>query len=181
MARRESISPEQRDLAALSALPLLLNHAFFIQSQQIACYLSQDNEFNCMPFIEAVLTAKKNCFLPVLSEQKKQALQFAAYHPNTRLCLNRYNILEPEDKTFIAHEQLDLVLVPLVGFDLKGGRLGMGGGYYDRTFAFLNHHKTKKPRLIGLAYECQYVPDIPIEQHDVPLQAVITEKKWYNF
>jgi 5-formyltetrahydrofolate cyclo-ligase len=179
--RRRSISSLQRDSAASAALRLLMDHPLFISSQQIACYLAQDNEFDCEPFITAISAAQKKCFLPILSEQKNQGLTFAAYSPNDPLSLNRYNILEPKNKTIIPCSALDLVFLPLVGFDLQGRRLGMGGGYYDRTFAFLNKEKTHKPYLIGLAYECQYVPEIPEEDHDVLLDAVLTEERMYTF
>jgi 5-formyltetrahydrofolate cyclo-ligase len=175
------VTPVQRMSAALAALQSWMEGPLFLTNQQIACYFAQDNEFDCTPFIKAVWGAKKQCFLPVLSDQETKTLTFAAYHPNDVLCLNRYNILEPENKTIFPIEALDLVFVPLVGFDLQGNRLGMGGGYYDRTFAHGHKKIINKPYLIGLAYECQYVPMLPLEPHDVLLDAVLTEKKLYTF
>lgn len=150
-------------------------------SQTIACYFAQDNEFDCTPIIEFIWAAKKNCFLPVLSDEAEKTLFFAAYHTPDQLCVNRFNILEPENKVMFPIEKLDIVFTPLVGFDLQGNRLGMGGGYYDRTFAHRRENETDKPYLIGLAYECQYLPDIPEESFDVALDAVLTEKKMYMF
>ena len=76
--------------------------------------------------------------------------------------------------------ELDLILAPLVGFDTHGNRLGMGGGYYDRTFAYLKHRlHWQKPRLIGLAYELQRVADLANHAWDVPLQSVVTEQHIY--
>jgi 5-formyltetrahydrofolate cyclo-ligase len=70
------------------------------------------------------------------------------------------------------------VLLPLVAFDPQGGRLGMGGGYYDRTFAFLNGQKGgQKPKLIGLAHHFQQIPKLPIESWDVPLNAIVTDEQ----
>jgi 5-formyltetrahydrofolate cyclo-ligase len=179
--KRNMMTSGERTIAAHSALHLLVNDSLFLTSQRIACYFAQDNEFDCSPIIESIWQAKKNCFLPVLSDQHNQGLTFAAYHPNDTLCLNRYNIQEPKDKAILPAEELDLVFVPLVGFDLQGNRLGMGGGYYDRTFAHLQKKNIKKPYLMGLAFECQYVAEIPEESYDIPLDAVLTEKKLYTF
>lgn len=158
---------------------MFLNHPLFYKNQNIACYLARENEFDCKPIIEAIWQAKKNCFLPVLLEQ---GLSFVSYQQGDPLYLNRYQILEPEpyEEKIIPSEELDLVFVPLVGFDLQGGRLGMGGGYYDRTFSFLKE-KTNKPYLVGLAYERQALLRIPTEKHDVILNAVLTEKQLYEF
>jgi 5-formyltetrahydrofolate cyclo-ligase len=153
----------------------------FLASQNIACYFAQDNEFDCGPMMEAVWAAKKNCYLPVLAEENHEGLQFALYQPEDTLCLNRYKILEPENKMFLPKEKLDLVLLPIVGFDLQGSRLGMGGGYYDRTFAFLYEKALQKPCLMGVAYECQYVEEIPLEPFDIPMGAVLTESRIYTF
>jgi 5-formyltetrahydrofolate cyclo-ligase len=85
--------------------------------------------------------------------------------------------MEPVQLRRLSAHQLDLVFVPLVGFDAKGERLGMGAGYYDRAFAFLRRrHHWIHPRLIGLAYSFQQVPHIEGASHDVRLNAVVTEK-----
>jgi len=185
LTKRNGITPTQRESAAQAAVQLFLGTSLFLNNHRLACYFAQDNEFDCTPIIKAAWHAKKNCFLPVLSNSPHCSLSFASYHPHDTLYLNRYNILEPENKTVLSSKDLDLVVVPLVGFDLQGNRLGMGGGYYDRTFAFLREKtektKTNKPYLIGLAYECQYVPEIPEEEYDIPLGAVLTEKKLYTF
>jgi 5-formyltetrahydrofolate cyclo-ligase len=176
--RRNAITPAERADAALLALQQFIRHPLFLASQNIACYFAQDHEFDCAPFLQAIWAAEKNAFLPVLADQQ---LTFAAYQPDDELALNRYNIPEPANKKWIAAEELDLVLVPLVGFDLQGARLGMGGGYYDRTFAFIAEKLAKKPYLIGLAYECQYVEEVPEEVFDVALDAVLTESSLYTF
>jgi 5-formyltetrahydrofolate cyclo-ligase len=177
-AKRQAVSVSQREAAAQSARQLLVDHPFFLNSQNIACYFAQDNEFDCGPIMQAVWAAKKTCFLPVLSDG---SLIFAFYQPNNSLCLNRYKILEPENKVILPPEKLDLVLMPVVGFDLQGSRLGMGGGYYDKTFSFLHEKKQGMPRLMGLAYECQYTEEIPEEPFDIPMDAVLTESRIYTF
>lgn len=77
----------------------------------------------------------------------------------------------------MAPEQLQLVLMPLLGFDRRGGRLGMGGGYYDRSFAF-RHDRPAPPRLVGVGYACQEIPALDVQEWDVGLDAVVTEREW---
>lgn len=125
--------------------------------------------------ITAIWQSGKKCYLPVLSSSTEKLLQFAEYTPNTQLAPNRYDILEPQAAKTIAPEQLDLVIMPLVAFDDWGNRLGMGGGYYDKTFAFLREEKNKMPVLIGLAYAMQEVSTLPADEWDVPLRGILTE------
>lgn len=101
------------------------------------------------------------------------------------MTVNQYGIKEPclrTNKTILS-KQLNLVLLPLVAFDAQGNRMGMGGGYYDRTFAFKNQHQNKigtKPKLLGLAHECQQVEQLPIESWDIPLQGILTDQHYYQ-
>lgn len=94
-----------------------------------------------------------------------------------RLVYNRWGIAEPSPETGMARapQALDLVCVPLLGFDRRGNRLGQGGGFYDRTFAFVREQQTARPRLLGVAFACQEVASIEHEPWDVSLHAVITE------
>lgn len=107
----------------------------------------------------------------------EKQLIFSKYTPETQLTLNRYNISEPKNSVEILPEKLDLVILPLVGFDGSGYRLGMGGGYYDRTFATIS----ERPFLLGLGFEAQHLPELPHDDWDVRLNAVLTEKQVYFF
>lgn len=109
-------------------------------------------------------------------------MRFAAYQAHTQLKLNRYGIAEPDNLDFLPAAALDLVIVPLLGFDKHGQRLGSGAGHYDRTFAFLNNLvKPSKPVLIGLAYELQAVTTLPAASWDVRLDHIITENAVYSY
>lgn len=120
----------------------------------------------------------KRVFLPVIMAPFQNQLRFAPYIASTALRHNRYGIPEPavERDRFVSGLGLDVVLVPLVGFDATGARLGMGGGFYDRSFAFRLHRtQWRKPLLIGVAFEAQRVSTLTRNAWDVPLDNVLTE------
>ena len=88
-----------------------------------------------------------------------------------------FGIQEPAGGPIRAARNLDIILTPLVAFDSAGNRIGMGGGYYDRTFAFLKRRTTwRKPKLIGIAFGLQEVDAVPVDTWDVPLDGILTEK-----
>jgi 5-formyltetrahydrofolate cyclo-ligase len=125
--------------------------------------------------LNGILAAGKACYLPVLDE-KASAMTFARYQHDTPLKLNRYGINEPMAHDVIDPQKLDLVLLPLLGFDKAGHRLGMGGGFYDKTFAFLaKEARPVKPLLLGVAYAVQECDDIPTDSWDVLLDGVVIE------
>ena len=109
-------------------------------------------------------------------------MRFGRVGRTTQMTKNRYGIAEPVDARALRARQLDLLLMPLVGFDDEGYRLGMGGGYYDATLAYMRHRRNwRKPRLVGVAYECQRVDVLPHDPWDMPLDAVLTERQMYRF
>ncbi|MEO9275625.1 5-formyltetrahydrofolate cyclo-ligase [Marinomonas sp. 5E14-1] len=137
--------------------------------KNVALYLANDGEISPHVLCQYFWQQGINTYLPVI--QKKQ-LAFASYSKASIWQENIYGIKEPMTKDYLAKENLDIILLPLVGFDADGGRLGMGGGFYDRTFE--GKKSTERPLLIGLAHDCQQVKSLPIESWDVPLQAFIT-------
>ncbi|WP_422413198.1 MULTISPECIES: 5-formyltetrahydrofolate cyclo-ligase [unclassified Endozoicomonas] len=177
---RQSLSAEQQLTAAKKLSSVVCNSEAFRHSQHIALYLANDGEIDPGFIAEAIWEQDKFCYLPVLDQEQPEKMYFQLYRPNTRMVENRYGIAEPEldlEKTVKA-EALDLVLMPLTGFDEQGNRLGMGAGYYDRTFAFLENRS--KPILMGLAHECQKVSSIPAADWDVPMKSIATEKQLYG-
>ena len=179
--KRAAIGDVERNVSAQSAMQLLVQHPLFAESVNIACYLSRREEFDTTPIIQAIWKEDKKCLLPILSSEQENFLQFVVYQKNDELQLNKYRILEPKNGVVFAPEKLDLVLLPLVGFDLKGHRLGAGGGYYDRTFSFLKNKDVKKPVLLGLAFEIQSLYEVPHDEWDVGLDGIVTEKRILMF
>ena len=107
---------------------------------------------------------------------------FAPYQTGDKLIKNEFGIPEPavSPRALIPARQLDVVFAPLVAFDLSGNRLGMGGGYYDKTFSFLTHRtKWRKPHLVGIAYDFQQVGNLDHFPWDVPLGSIITDHNEY--
>ncbi len=183
-AARHAIPAPQRAKAAASMCAKVSQLPFYNTAHSIALYWPHDDEIDAMPLLNAALQQHKRCFLPVLLLDPQQKLAFASYTPTTPLIKNRYGILEPELNfaSLIDIIDLDIIFVPLVGFDSAGRRLGRGGGFYDATFAGFHHHHTKKwPKLVGLAYSCQHVDEIPADVWDWQLDAVVTESDIFNF
>ncbi|MDE2089824.1 MAG: 5-formyltetrahydrofolate cyclo-ligase [Gammaproteobacteria bacterium] len=180
--QRRRLTPTQRAACAEQLARRLASTPLFKRSRRIACYLPIDGELDPAPLIYRALAMKKSVYLPVLVPLGTR-LGFIRYRPGDRLALNRYGIPEPTSgfHARINPAALDLVLVPLVAFDSRGNRLGMGAGYYDRSFAYLKSRRHwNKPRLLGLAYEFQKVPRLPDKPWDVPLSGIATEKRVYT-
>ncbi|WP_396588218.1 5-formyltetrahydrofolate cyclo-ligase [Bermanella sp. R86510] len=173
-AQRNALSNQQQLSAAKRIAQNAMASAFFVRAQNIAVYLANDGEVDPIVLAERGIYRGKQCYLPILDNVKKGFLQFADYRSPRKK--NRFGIAEPISQQTLSPKQLDLVFLPLVAFDRQGGRLGMGGGFYDRTFAFLSNNGLSKPKLIGLAHSLQEVDGLPLEDWDVPLHAVITEQ-----
>ncbi len=183
-ARRRALSECERLQRSAALCRQLAGQSLFRNASRIAAYLPQDGEVDTRSLIELCWSTGKQVYLPVLVPFLDNRLWFARYRPDTRLVRNRFGIAEPEivHRQRIAPHALDLVLAPLVGFDRHGNRLGMGGGFYDRSFAFLLGRKHwRKPQLVGLAYDFQQLPSLPPQPWDVPLTAVATDAEFHRF
>ena len=183
-ALRRKIDPR-----TLRAHSLLMSHQArackpLLHGKRIAFYLANDGEMDPSPLIELAHNSGKCCYLPILRSRPARSLWFGRYEPGQRLELNRFGIPEPVTRhhQIIKPWGLDLVIIPLVAFDDDGNRLGMGGGFYDRTFAYkkTRSHWTQ-PQLIGVAHEIQRVSKLPSNPWDIPLNGVITESSFYKF
>jgi 5-formyltetrahydrofolate cyclo-ligase len=176
--KRARLTAEEKVHAARWAIHHLKRNAAFRRSRTVACYLPANNEIDCTELIDAIWAMNKSCYLPVLAPTGGNHLWFASFDPDTVLISNRYGIFEPQTRhrACINPRAIDLILMPLVAFDPNGNRIGMGGGYYDRTLAFLlSRNHWRKPRLFGMAYACQQVDSIPDNPWDVPMDGIVTE------
>lgn len=180
--KRRNLSPLQQRIAALGLYRQLAQHPLFRRARHIALYLPNDGEIDPRPLLHAAQRMGKATYLPVLNAWPRTRMAFQRILPGETLKPNRFGIAEP---LFCPARQrpvwtLDILLMPLVGFDEHGGRLGMGGGFYDRSLAYRSRRKkSHKPTLLGLAHECQKVDRLPLASWDVELQATVTDRSWY--
>ncbi len=145
--------------------------------KRIAAYVPVGSEFSSWPLILLALRLGVEVYLPQVPKYGKR-LVFVRLDQHTRWKSGNFGIPEPLHEQVCSLHRLDTVFLPLLGFDTEGFRLGQGGGYYDTTFAFRRARKSwLKPRLIGLAFECQKVDRVPVEYWDLRLDTVLTGKK----
>lgn len=172
---RSTLTSSQRQNKNASIVKYLEQLTLLKQASSVAAYLSYGPEPDIGLTIEKIVADQKSCYLPCICENK--TLVFKEYLGSHRLTPNTFGILEPLDNhCSINASQLDIVLMPLVGFDPYGNRLGMGGGYYDRTFAFKHSTLTfRKPFLLGVSYALQEVSALHTNHWDIPLDGVVTE------
>ena len=181
--KRRSIPPQQQRRHALQLAGVLGKHPTFLRAKRIAAYRSADGEIDPSQLLRLAHARKKQCHLPVLRAHPKRKLWFIRFREGDPLKTNRYGIPEPgrRGRHIRLPWALDLLLVPLVGFDADCNRLGMGGGYYDRTLAYLpQRRRWRRPTLIGIAHECQRVERIEAQPWDIPLDMVFTERALYR-
>jgi len=179
--KRQQLSNSQQIKASEQLAKRLANHSKFQAANKVALYLANDAELDLTPLIQWCWQQQKQVYLPVLHPFSLCNLLFLRYQENTAMKKNAFGILEPKlDVTKVCPlEQLDIICTPLVAFDNLGARLGMGGGFYDRTLANWQQHHSLYP--IGLAHDCQLVDKVPTENWDVPLPEIITPTKNFNF
>ncbi|RHW76025.1 5-formyltetrahydrofolate cyclo-ligase [Colwellia sp. RSH04] len=176
--KRKNLTITQQNQASIHLLEQLTKHAKVKFATKIAIYLANDGELNPQMFIQWCWQQNKEVYLPVIHPFNKHNLLFLRYRHETNLVKNKFNIEEPELNVseVCPSEQLDLIFTPLVAFDASGARLGMGGGFYDRTLTHWHNDKNKSINSypIGLAHDCQQVEKVPIEAWDIPLPEIIT-------
>ncbi len=177
---RKNLSIDDKRKKSRQISEKVLHSSAYQQAQYIGAYLSMPEEVNVKAIIEAAWADGKHIYLPVVTGWDKP-LQFAPYTPASILIKDALDIKIPDiDKThYLPAEQLDLVITPLVAFDEKRNRIGMGGGFYDRTFAF-KADGSGKPVLLGVAFEIQYVDSaIEANQWDICPDSIISEIRTY--
>lgn len=168
-ARREALSPDFRMEASQAICFHFFDKIAFGPEDAIAGYWRIRDEADCQPILVRLMDGGQLVVLPVVTSAD-EPLQFRVWGADAPLYEAGFGTLAPSD--LAPRVEPDVILMPLLGFDKTGTRLGYGGGYYDRTLA----HLDKKPMLVGLAFSAQGLDHIPREAHDIPLDAVVTEK-----
>jgi len=172
-ARRRELAPAARDAAQARLIRTLEALPAYRRARHVAVYVATDGEVDLSPLYAGARRRGVMLYAPVLAGDQ---LTFRALDAGAALAPNRYGIPEPSDGAAIDARSLDLVLTPLVGFDRTCARLGMGKGYYDRTFRFLRLRRVwQKPKLLGIAFAFQEIPNIATASWDVGLWGVVTD------
>lgn len=181
-AKRRALTPAQQRQAASRLYRQLAQHPLFRRARHVALYLPNDGEIDPLLLQREAQRRGKQVYLPLLARWPRTHMLFQRIDAGEALQRNRFSIAEPRPQASRQRRPwaLDLLLLPLVGFDDSGGRLGMGGGFYDRALAYrLRHRNWQKPVLLGLAHACQQVDRLPLESWDVPLHATVTDRGWH--
>ena len=176
---RSELDASQLEAAADSLAERILVLDEYQQAQRVATYFAVNGEIGLKPVIDHALGQGKQVYLPNLD---RQALRFSPYFPAQKMRINKFRLPEPDvdDSEMLSPDELDLVLAPLVVFDSKRNRIGMGGGFYDRSFAFRKNPEHKLPVLIGVAHELQKVDQIVPQAWDVQLDMIVTDQAVYK-
>lgn len=181
-AQRRALSTAAQKRAAAELAARVAATRWFGVSRRIAAYVANDGEIDPSAVLERIWRMRKHAYLPVLSPLRHDRLWFARVEPDTDYIPNRFGIPEPAVKraALVRAEELDLIFLPLVAFDLMGNRIGMGGGFYDKSLAFLRQRRYwRKPHIVGLAHEFQRIETLTPDAWDVPLAGIVTDAASY--
>lgn len=171
--RRARVASAQRRAAALQAAAHLLRFLARRGSRRVAAYLACGSELDTAPLIDALQAQGIEVYVPRIGVEG--TMRFLHLSPRVVLRRNRHGIAEPAGRARRSGlRRLDAIVLPLVGFDARGHRLGAGGGYYDRALAALRHGRA--PLRIGYAYALQQIDAVPADSWDIRLDAVVTEQ-----
>ena len=163
---------------------LAIRHHLLAKDRRIGIYMPTNSEIDVKPLLNRALSMGAQCFLPIVPKRGQKRMWFSEMGEHPAWVLNRYGIAEyrhPLAKR-VRVQSLDLLFIPLLGFDARGFRLGMGGGYYDASLAYLKRfHHWRRPRVVGVAFSVQEVERLPNDPWDIPLDAVLTEQEYRVF
>jgi 5-formyltetrahydrofolate cyclo-ligase len=176
--QRRQLSQTQQQQAAKAMAKRLSQQRIWRSARHIALYWPIRGEVDAR-LLKRYALARQHFYLPVLSPFKDKRLWFIEWSTRTSFKANRFGIPEPliQPRLLRAARHLDLVITPLVACNWQGVRLGMGGGYYDRSFAFKRQQRQPhKPWLLGYAYDFQIIPALNAQAWDVRLDYVLTEQ-----
>jgi 5-formyltetrahydrofolate cyclo-ligase len=176
---RAELDASQLEAAAGSLAERILSLGEYQQAQRVATYFAVNGEIGLQPVIDHALGQGKQVYLPNLDQQ---ALRFSPYFHAQKMRINKFHLPEPDvdESEMLSPDELDLVLAPLVVFDANRNRIGMGGGFYDRSFAFRKPPEPTRPLLIGVAHELQKVDQIVPQEWDVQLDMIVTDQAVYR-
>lgn len=171
---RARLSDLQRQAHSQRIQQYFLRSRFFFRATHIGCYIATPLEVDTSLIFDRAWRTGKRIYAPVAG--RNGHMRFIETRPGTRLIRNRFGLWEPESGEEIVAQKLKIVVTPTVVFDNRRQRIGMGGGYYDRAFRTNKNKRNYTPaKLIGFAFDCQKIEEIPANPWDIPLYRVVTE------
>ena len=177
---RKNLSEEERSISEVSLVQLWDSVKDSYKVNKIALYWSVNGEISTYSLISDFLKNGSECFLPVISnDRENKVLEFSLYEKESPLIKNKFGIPEPSKSVITDLNEIDIIFLPCVCFDSEGNRIGMGGGFYDKTLSKLSDKQNTK--LIMLAYDFQEVESCLPEIHDIKADACLTPNKYLNF
>ncbi|MDP2443313.1 5-formyltetrahydrofolate cyclo-ligase [Rhodoferax sp.] len=182
--RRKAVGAYFRRVAGSTLVRLALRHRLLAKGRRIGIYMPAKSEIDVLPLRDRALVMQAHCFLPIVPSRGRKKMWFSQLGKQSSWVLNRYGIPEYQHPLAkrVRVQNLDLLFIPLLGFDSLGFRLGMGGGYYDASLAHLNRVRSwRRPRVIGVAFSMQEVERLPSDPWDIPMDAVLTEREYRVF
>ena len=177
---RKNLSEEERSISEVSLVQLWDSVKDSYKVNKIALYWSVNGEISTNSLISNFLKNGAECFLPVISnDRENKVLEFSLYEKESPLIKNKFGIPEPSKSVITDLNEIDIIFLPCVCFDSEGNRIGMGGGFYDKTLSKLPDKRNTK--LIILAYDFQEVESCLPEIHDIKADACLTPNQYLNF
>lgn len=176
--RRKNIDKTEKVLMDKSIADKFYKSSYYKDAEKIFIYVSFDSEIDTKEMINKALSENKEIYVPRtdLKTKNMDAVQILSL---SELVENSYGILEPElDKPHINPNELDLIVVPGVAFDRNFGRIGYGAGFYDRYFKKISDENVHRITKLVLAYDLQVIDKVPMNEMDMPIDYIITEKEF---
>ena len=174
---RKNINIVKKEEMDNKILDKLYESEYYRKSKKIFIYISYDSEINTKGIINKALEDNKKVYVP-RTEFKNRLMDAVEIMSLDNLVESDFGILEPSIKEpYIDPNELDLIVVPGVAFDKQGGRMGYGAGFYDRYFKKISEDNIKKVMKVALAYEFQTLEKVPMNDHDIPVDCIITENE----
>lgn len=182
-AIRKSVSEKTRRHAGQALVRHALRHRLLAANKRIGFYIPANGEIDILPLLNRAYAMGVECFLPIVPARGRLKMWFSRLEHQPHLPhhwrLNRFGIPEYHAPLGLRMRGsgLQRVFMPMLGFDTRGYRIGMGGGYYDASLAFLSSRKAwRRPALVGVAFAVQQAELIPNDPWDVPLDGILTER-----
>lgn len=180
LTKRKNLDTAEKENMDEKILDRFFESKYYKEAKKIFIYISYDSEIDTIKIIDKAFKDGKKIYVP-RTEFESRLMDAVEITSFDNLIKSSYGILEPSINTpYINPNELDLIVVPGVAFDRKGGRMGYGAGFYDRYFKKINKNNIERITKIALAYDFQVLEEVPMSAQDVPVDYIITEKEFIS-